>query len=259
VEHIAIPILVRPTGTPNPINLGAKGVIPVAGLSTEDLDATTLDVATVTLGDGTGPGTGVAARPNGTLMASVEDVDGDGLDDLVLHFRMPELVANGDVSAATTELHLEAFLDDGCSNVLGTDQVTVVPWDPLTLRQAVFGQERLDEIAALDTPLSRFFTRICAATLEFDRRVGIDGTTHPDSLTAAVLLHPELVRRASPYHVDVETAGELTRGYSAMSWGVHGLEPNARVVEEIDPEAFYALVKGLLALETAPEREITGL
>ena len=137
--------------------------------------------------------------------------------------------------------------------------ITVVPWDPLTLRQAVFGQERLDEIAALDTPLSRFFTRICAATLEFDRRVGIDGTTHPDSLTAAVLLHPELVLRASRYHVDVETAGELTRGYSAMSWGVHGLEPNARVVEEIDAEAFYALVRGVLAGETAPEREITGL
>ncbi|CAL9512488.1 Pyrimidine-specific ribonucleoside hydrolase RihA [Nocardiopsis dassonvillei] len=137
--------------------------------------------------------------------------------------------------------------------------ITVVPWDPLTLRQAVFGQERLDEIAALGTPLSRFFTRICAATLEFDRRVGIDGTTHPDSLTAAVLLHPELVLRASPYHVDVETAGELTRGYSAMSWGVHGLEPNARVVEEVDAEAFYTLVRGLLARETAPGREITGL
>ncbi|MEU3015823.1 nucleoside hydrolase [Nocardiopsis sp. NPDC007018] len=136
--------------------------------------------------------------------------------------------------------------------------VTVVPWDPLTLRQAVFGQDRLDRIAALDTPLSRFFTRICAATLEFDRRVGIDGTTHPDSLTAALLLHPELVRAASRYHVDVETAGELTRGYSAMSWGVHGLEPNARVVEEIDADGFFEYVLSLLARETAPPREITA-
>ncbi|MDT0328196.1 nucleoside hydrolase [Nocardiopsis lambiniae] len=138
-------------------------------------------------------------------------------------------------------------------------EITVVPWDPLTLRRAVFGQERLDEIAALGTPLSRFFTRVCAATLEFDRKVGIDGTTHPDSLTAAVLLHPELVREASPYHVDVETAGELTRGYSAMSWGVHGLEPNARVIEDVDADGFYEYIRSLLARETAPEREITGL
>ncbi|MCY9786188.1 nucleoside hydrolase [Nocardiopsis sp. EMB25] len=135
--------------------------------------------------------------------------------------------------------------------------VTVVPWDPLTLRQAVFGQERLDRIEAIGTPLSDFFTDVCAATLEFDRSVGIDGTTHPDSLTAAVLLHPELVRRCARYHVDVETAGELTRGYSAMSWGVHGLEPNATVVEEIDAEGFHAYLSGVLATETVPARKIT--
>ncbi|GAA4076641.1 nucleoside hydrolase [Nonomuraea soli] len=135
--------------------------------------------------------------------------------------------------------------------------VTVIPWDPLTLRQAVFGQERLDAIAALGTPLSDFFIRVCAATLEFDRSVGIDGTTHPDSLTSAVLFHPELVRRAARYHVDVETGGELTRGYSAMSWGVHGLTANATVVEEIDAEGFYSYLKGLLAVETKPNRTIS--
>lgn len=134
--------------------------------------------------------------------------------------------------------------------------VTVVPWDPLTLRQAVFRQDRLDEIAALNSPLSRFFTRVCAATLAFDRSVGIEGTTHPDSLTVALLLHPELVRRASEYHVDVETAGELTRGYSVMSWGVHGLPTNATVVEEIDAEGFYVGLRELLATQTEPTREI---
>lgn len=137
--------------------------------------------------------------------------------------------------------------------------VTVVPWDPLTLRDAVFDQERLDAVAALDTPLARFFGRMCAATLEFDRSVGIDGTTHPDSLTAAVLLHPELVRRSGRYHVDVETAGELTRGYSAMSWGVHGLEANATVIEEVDPEGFFSLLLETLSRRTVPAREVTGL
>lgn len=137
--------------------------------------------------------------------------------------------------------------------------ITVIPWDPLTLRQAVFAQPVLDEIAGLGTPLSDFFTRICAATLEFDRSVGIDGTTHPDSLTAAVLLHPELVAKSARYHVDVETAGELTRGYSAMSWGVHGLAPNARLVEEVDAAGFQKYLLRLLATPTTPNREIAGL
>lgn len=133
-------------------------------------------------------------------------------------------------------------------------EIVVVPWAPLTLDQAVFDQPKLDEIAALGTPLSDFFTRVCAATLEFDRSVGIDGTTHPDSLTTALLLHPDLVTRSARYHVDVETAGELTRGYAAMSWGVHGLEPNATVIEEIDAPAFYAYIKNLLSTKTTPPR-----
>lgn len=125
--------------------------------------------------------------------------------------------------------------------------ITLIPWAPLTLEHAVFGPDQLAEIEALNTPLSRFFTRVCAATLDFDRSVSINGTTHPDSLTAAVLLHPELVTCTGDYHVDVETQGELTRGYSAMSWGVHGLVSNATVVEEVDANAFYDYLGRTLA------------
>ena len=135
----------------------------------------------------------------------------------------------------------------------------IVPWDRLTLRDAVFEQDRLDAIASLGTPLADFFTRIVGATLEFDRRVGIDGSTHPDSLTVSVLLHPDLVTASGRYHVDVETGSDLTRGYSAMSWGVHGLEPNATVIESIDSAAFFGHVKELLARRTEPSRPVLGL
>lgn len=138
-------------------------------------------------------------------------------------------------------------------------EVVVVPWAPLTLDQAVFDQPKLDAIAALGTPLAAFFTRVCGATLEFDRSVGIDGTTHPDSLTASVLLHPDLVTRTGRYHVDVETAGELTRGYAAMSWGVHGLAPNATVVEEIDADAFHRYIARILGMPVTPSRPMSGL
>ncbi len=73
-------------------------------------------------------------------------------------------------------------------------------------------------------------------------------------MSVAALLHPELVVRAADYHVAVEAESELTRGYAAMSWGVHGLSPNARVVEEADGAAFYAYVKEFLATTTEPSR-----
>lgn len=126
--------------------------------------------------------------------------------------------------------------------------ITVVTWT-LTLAQAVFDDTRLRAIAELDTPLSRFYDVVNHPTLEFDRSVGIDGSTHPDSLTAAVLLHPELIRRTGRYRVDVETQGELTRGYSVFDWGVFGTEPNATVVEEIDADGFYDYLVGILSTE----------
>ncbi|MET0734071.1 MAG: nucleoside hydrolase [Microbacterium sp.] len=137
--------------------------------------------------------------------------------------------------------------------------ITVIPWDPLTLRDGVFSRGRLAEIAGIGTPLSRFFTTIVQATLEFDESVGIPGSTHPDSLTAAVLLHPELIAQASPYAVDVEADSELTRGYSAMSWGVHGLTPNARVVERVHGDEFFAYITRLLSDPVEPSRTIAGL
>jgi len=134
--------------------------------------------------------------------------------------------------------------------------ITVVPWAPLTLNDAVFSREQLAGIEALGTPLSQFFLQVCGPTLSFDESVGIPGTTHPDSLSVAVLLHPDLVLDASDYHVSIEADSELTRGYSAMSWGVHGLAPNARVIERTDATAFHRYLADLLATPTEPNRPL---
>src|SRR5690606_13528311 len=109
-------------------------------------------------------------------------------------------------------------------------------------------------IAQIGTPLAEFFVRVVSTTLEFDESVGIPGSTHPDSLTAAVVLHPELITESGPYAVDIETGSELTRGYSSMSWGVHGIEPNATVIEAVDATGFADYIRSLLALETPPDR-----
>lgn len=132
--------------------------------------------------------------------------------------------------------------------------ITLVPWAPLTLNDAVFKRDQLAEIEALGTPLSEFFGRVCSSTLTFDESVGIPGTTHPDSLSLAVLLHPDLVTRSARQHVAIECESELTRGYSAISWGVHGLEPNAEVIEAIDGARFYTYLRDILATPTEPNR-----
>lgn len=136
----------------------------------------------------------------------------------------------------------------------GFADIVVIPWAPLTLNDATFSRDEIARLAAVDTPLSRFVVRVCEATLAFDESVGIAGSTHPDSLSVSLLLHPELVAAQAPYHVDVEADSELTRGYAAMSWGVHGLEPNATVVEAVDKQAFLDYLIGLFSTPTTPPR-----
>jgi Inosine-uridine nucleoside N-ribohydrolase len=159
----------------------------------------------------------------------------------------------GNITAAA---EFNVYVDPEAAKVVfdaGFD-ITVVPWAPLTLKDAVFGRDKLAEIEQIGTPLSDFFLRVCKATLDYDERVGIPGTTHPDSLSVYAALRPDLVTQAAEYHVDVETGSSLTRGYTAMSWGVHGLQPNATVVERVDADRFYQLIHGLLSKSTTPNR-----
>jgi len=86
---------IKPGASPNTINPKSNGVIPVAILTTPDFDATTVDPLSVEFG------------PKGAFEAHgkghIEDVNGDGKKDLVLHFRTQETgIACGDTSASLT-------------------------------------------------------------------------------------------------------------------------------------------------------------
>ena len=141
----------------------------------------------------------------------------------------------------------------------GFADLHIITWDPLTLRDATIARADFDRLGTIDTPLARFFHRMCAATIDYDESVGIDGSTHPDSLTIAALLHPELVLAEARYRVDVETVSSLTRGYSAMAWDKFGLAANATVVEAVDAVAFFGLLENLLRTRIDPTVPISGL
>ena len=107
---IVVPIDIKPGSDPNSINLKSKGVVPVAVLTTDDFDASTVDPGIVQF---------AGAQP---LRWTLKDVDGDGDEDLLFHFKTQKLVLN----ESSTEATLTGETIGGMC-IEGTDAVNIVP------------------------------------------------------------------------------------------------------------------------------------
>ncbi len=108
---------IKPGSYPNSVNLGSSGVVPVAILSFGDFDATIVDPESVSLS-----GADVAVRGKGNkLLAHQEDVNGDGLLDLVMQVE-------------TENLDPGAF-QDGYAVLTGEtyDSQTIEGWDEINI------------------------------------------------------------------------------------------------------------------------------
>ncbi len=111
---LTVQIDVKPGSNPPSINLGAKGAVPVAILSSQAFDARTVDPATVTLS-----GAFVKPRRHGALRAAFEDVNKDGLPDLMLHVSTAELQLTDTTLVLTGQTYQGQF-------VQGSDAVKIV-------------------------------------------------------------------------------------------------------------------------------------
>lgn len=90
-----IEIDVKPGSDRNSVNPRSRGVIPVAILTTEDFDATAVDVLSVRFG----PDDAMERHGRGHL----QDADGDGDRDLMLHFSTQDTgIVCGDISVFLT-------------------------------------------------------------------------------------------------------------------------------------------------------------
>ena len=134
VYPIEAPLDIRPTSCPNPLNVGEKGVLPVAILGAADFDATTVDVATVRLA-------GVAplrwamedvATPYEPWNYKEDKMDcttagPDGYMDLTLKFNAAEVVAAlGDINDGDVlVIQLTGDLLDGRA-IAGQDVVVMI-------------------------------------------------------------------------------------------------------------------------------------
>ena len=82
---IPVGIDIKPGGDPNAINPTARGVIPVAILGSETFDVMDVDAATLAFGPDSATPAHDLSDPTG-IADHLEDVDGDGFEDLVAHF-----------------------------------------------------------------------------------------------------------------------------------------------------------------------------
>ncbi|WP_059103161.1 nucleoside hydrolase [Shouchella shacheensis] len=117
--------------------------------------------------------------------------------------------------------------------------ITMVGWEMAT-RYSVMTEEDHRQVRELGTKGATFFTDINKVVEQFNTDVHrLPGTTHPDSLLVAIAGNPKIMTDSHRYYVDVETKGELTRGYSLVDVnGRLGKEPNVHVCEMVDVRLF---------------------
>jgi len=114
-SYLAVAIDIKPFETPNSINLGSKGTISVALFGSSMLEASQIDPATIRLA-----GAQVQSH-RGKLQFSLEDVNGDGLTDMVVHIVASALeLQPGDSEAILTGSTFSGLM------IRGKDTVRIV-------------------------------------------------------------------------------------------------------------------------------------
>jgi len=113
----SVEIDIKPGSTPNSINPTNMGNVPVAILSSEMFDVFEIDTASLVFANGeAAPAHDLADPMNFTN--HLEDVDGDGLADLVVHFSTEETgIAFGEMMACLGGEALDGVRIRGCDSV----------------------------------------------------------------------------------------------------------------------------------------------
>lgn len=119
---IPVNIDIKPGGYPNKINLSAKGLLPVAVLTTPNFDANLFAPEMAHLSDAS-----IAMGCVGAMAIrwKYEDVNKDGQLDLVFFFPIQKLNLTSSSTAATLMAH--GSYNSAPMHIVGTDSVQVKP------------------------------------------------------------------------------------------------------------------------------------
>jgi hypothetical protein len=113
---VQIVLDVRPESDMNAVNVDSPRVIPVAIVTTDSFDATTVEAGSVCFGDAEDPAQRDCTEAHGH--GHVEDVNGDARPDLLLHFEVRETgIDSSDATACLTGTTLGGVSVEGCDSV----------------------------------------------------------------------------------------------------------------------------------------------
>ena len=110
-DVVPVNVDVKPGSDSNPVNLSLEGDLPVAILGSDTFDVADVDVTTLAFG------------PNGASIdhdqgPHFEDLNGDGLTDLMSHFRIEEAgIRLGEIEACLTGEKLDGSPFEGCDSI----------------------------------------------------------------------------------------------------------------------------------------------
>jgi len=108
---LPISLDIKPDSFPNSVNPYSRGVIPVAILGSDTFDVAEIDVATLQFGP-------AGAEPTHSHRGHLQDVDLDGITDLVTHYRTRDTgIVCGDESATLTGETLDGQPIEGSDSI----------------------------------------------------------------------------------------------------------------------------------------------
>jgi len=108
---------ISPQDSSNTINLGSKGVVAIAILTTDTFDGTSVDPSTVCFGDDDHPAERACYESHS--MGHIEDVNKDKRPDQVLHFDIQQTgIDTGDTTACLTGTTFDGDDVHGCDSIV---------------------------------------------------------------------------------------------------------------------------------------------
>jgi purine nucleosidase len=144
--------------------------------------------------------------------------------------------AMGNTSSVTAEFNIFADPEAAAIVLHAWPMLTLVSWETTMDYGLTFPDWHA--MLAKDTPRAQFLQRITGEVVAYSENVLKRAKMYSaDPLAMAVVLEPDIVQRAEQRRVDVELAGQHTRGQTVVDWsGRSGLPPNAEIVLEVDRE-----------------------
>jgi purine nucleosidase len=166
--------------------------------------------------------------------------------DPVIASRVKEAVIMGgaikEPGNVTPQAEFNIFADPHAAHIVFHSglPITLVPLDVTS--KVVLSRQAVEHIAAIPSPISRFFGDSTRTYLDFYKKYeGIDGCLMHDPLAMAVAFMPELVKtRELP--VDVDISGGVSMGSTFADFSPRrGAVPNMKVALEVDSTRFLDL------------------